>query len=192
MSIVLGVDIDSYAIHVCAVPTDGGVPAVVSSALRKRGDDEHKAITAVASALGRAVVDIRALRPQAVMVGGGGTMVAIQQEDIGGVWVERGYGSSRRADFILGCIYGAVIVAAGHVLPGVAVRQMAVSTWKRSVTGACGIRTQAGMLGNGNVKKEVANQCCRQMWEAAWPLAIIPSDPNQLDAFGIAYTASLQ
>lgn len=175
MSLTLGIDIDSYAIHVCAMPGDGGPPTVVTRALRKKGDTEHQAIGSVNLALASAVNGIRETLPL---------------PGIGGVWIERGYGTSRKADFILGCIYGAVVVACGHVLPGIAVRPMPASQWKKQVTAVVGIRTKQGVAGNGNASKAMANAACTEIWKNAWPLAIIPTDPNQLDAFGVAIAAS--
>jgi stage V sporulation protein SpoVS len=190
MSLTLGVDIDSYAIHVCAIPGDGGPPTAVTHAIRKKGDSEHQAIGNVAYALAASLKDIRdARRGGPFLLPPGATLVEIP-EAIEGVWIERGYGSSRRADFILGCIYGAVIVACGHVLPGVAVRPMKASDWKKQVTAVVGVRTKTGTAGNGNAPKAMANAACTEIWQNAWPLAIVPTDPNQLDAFGVALAAS--
>lgn len=172
--LTLGVDIDSYAIHVCAIPAGGGPPTAVSHGIRKKGDDEHRAIGAVSFAFASAVHAIRSSYP----------------EPVGGVWVERGYGANRNADFILGCIYGAVIVASGHALPGVAVRQMKASQWKRHVTGERGVVTKKGGVGNGNAAKALANTVCTEIWLERWPDVYPPVDPNQLDAFGVAYAAA--
>lgn len=175
MSLTIGIDFDSYALHVCGLPDDGGPPCEVSASIRKRGDDEHRAFTMVASAFASATRHIR-------------DTTGI--EAVSGVWIERGYGASRKADFVLGAIYGATFVAVGHVLPGVAARPLLAADWKRDVTGEMGITTKTGGRGNGNVKKEVANDCARQLWQREWPFTIVPTDPNLLDSFSIAWAGS--
>lgn len=188
--LTLGIDFDSYALHVCGLPDDGGPPVVQSEPIRKRGDDEHRAMMTVAQALAVATNKIGMQIPVMSVIGGGGTVVAQPRVAISSVWIERGYGASRRADFVLGAIYGATFIAVAHVLPGVPARPMQARDWKRDLTGEMGITTKTGGRGNGNVKKEVANACARELWEREWPLAIIPTDPNQLDAFSIAWAAS--
>lgn len=188
--LTLGVDIDSYAIHVCAIPADGGPPTAVSHGIRKKGDDEHRAIGAVSFAFATAVNQIRRSFPSTPYTAGDGTVVGYMHPTVDGVWVERGYGANRNADFILGCIYGAVIVASGHALPGVAVRQMKASQWKRHVTGERGVVTKKGGVGNGNAPKALANTVCTEIWLERWPAVYPPVDPNQLDAFGVALTAT--
>lgn len=175
MNLTLGIDIDSYALHVCGLPDDGGPPVTAHATLRRKGDDEHRAIQQVAAALGNAARDIRALLDGDVKC-----------RD---VWIERGFGASRRADFVLGAIFGATIVACGHILPGAAARPMLAADWKREVTGTVGITTKTGGRGNGNVTKPVANDACLRIWRERWPLSIVPTDPNLLDAFGVAYAA---
>ncbi len=190
MALTLGIDYDSYGLHVCALPDDGGPPVVVTAKLRKKGDDEHRAIQAVGAALSQSMEEIRHLLLYTPVKGGGGTTAprARPRE----AWIERGFGSSRKADFVLGAIYGATIAAATSVLPGVAVRPLLLSTWKRAVTAECGITTKAGAPGNSMVKKPVANACATQIWSDLWPLAIVPTDPNHLDAFSVAWTGQRQ
>jgi hypothetical protein len=176
VSLTLGIDFDSYGLHVCALPDDGGPPVVVTAKLRKKGDGEHQAIQAVGAALANAVERVRVLHDG-----------RFTPPNVGEAWIERGFGASRRADFVLGAIYGATIAASTSVLPGTAMRPLLAADWKRDITGECGITTKTGGRGNGNVKKEIANQCATQIWSDTWPLSIVPTDPNHLDAFSVAW-----
>ncbi len=173
---VIGVDIDSYHLHLCGISGDEP-PRVVSVPLRKRGDDEHSAVLAVATSF---AVGARTIRDDPV-VSNLAAMLPVES-----VWVERGYGPNRNADFVLGAIYGATFIAAHNTLPNAAVRPMLASSWKKHVTAETGITTKGGGAGNGNASKLMANRACMDIWHARWPLAIIPTDPNQLDAFGVA------
>lgn len=165
MSLVIGCDFDSYRLHLCGLPTDGGAPLVEQVQLRRKGDDEIVAIQAVSSALGGAVHRLRQQRnPES-------------PEAVDSVWIERGFGASRKADFILGCIYGATIATGNHACRQ-SIRPVMASDWKRHLGVA------------GNAKKEVANARAALLWRTRWPLAIIPSDPNVLDAFAIAHFAA--
>lgn len=192
MTLTLGLDFDSYGLHVCALPSDGGPPVVVTSKLRKKGDDEHRAIQTVGSALANAVEELRRLLLYTPVAGGGGTTVAQGTPKIEEAWIERGFGASRKADFVLGAIYGATIAVSTSVLPGVAVRPILLSTWKREVTAECGMFTKAGAPGNSMVKKPIANACASQIWSDTWPLSIVPTDPNHLDAFSVAFAGTRQ
>lgn len=193
MTLTVGIDFDSYGLHVCALPVDGGPPVVVTSPLRKRGgrDDEHRAIQACGMSLSAALAQIYEVTPgdraAALTVQAG-----LKRPRIESAWIERGFGSSRKADFILGAIYGATIAAAAQLIGYVPMRPMLASSWKREVTGEVGITTKAGGRGNGNAKKDLANACCLEIWRDRWPLAIAPGDPNQLDAFGVAWAGALQ
>lgn len=166
---IVGVDIDTFKLTLCWY--GDGVLAWQTAELRKRGDGAKLfgAILAIPGALARAI-ERAEVRPTEV-------------------YIERGFGASRKADFDLGAIYGATALAFGRVVPGVHVGPMAMTTWKKSLTAAAGMKTAKGDPGLGNCKKEVANSAARQVLMAEGCFPEQPLTPDQLDAFGIAYAA---
>lgn len=166
MSLTIGCDFDSYRLHLCGLPNDGGPPLVEQATLRRSKDDELVAIQSVSGALAGAIHRLRQQRNPEV------------PESVSGIWIERGYGSSRKADFILGAIYGATIATGNHACPGVSIRPVNAARWKQHL--GC----------PGNCRKDLANAQAAILWRASWPLAIIPTDPNVLDAFSIAHYAA--
>lgn len=170
MTLTVGVDFDSYRLHLCGLPNDGGPPLVEQAQLRRKGDDELVAIQSVSGALAGAIHRLRQQRPAA--------LDQDKPEGVSGIWIERGYGTSRKADFILGAIYGATIATGNHACPGVSIRPVNAARWKQHLGCA------------GNCAKPVANAQAAILWRATWPLAIIPTDPNVLDAFSIAHYAA--
>lgn len=99
-------------------------------------------------------------------------------------FIERGYGQSRRSDWMLGAFFAAIYIAACEFGP---VNPMDLREWKQAVTKVAGIGLTAKGDGNGNAKKEVANEATRAL------LALVEVDgtawtPDELDAYGIAWT----
>lgn len=141
------------------------------------GDDEFAAIgnvrTATAFGLAQLADGIGAAR---------GSLGAIDA-----AFVERGYGQSRRADFVLGAIYGSLTVSLDSLLTSASVHSVTTQEWKRAVTAECGIETKDGRPGNGQVPKSKANECVREILGRYWPGREFPDDPDSLDAFGIAF-----
>lgn len=172
---IVGIDLDSYKAWICAVPFDGGVPIFAEARWREDGKsgDALANIGKVPGAMRRARVNLENLSPE---------RFAVEPH----VWfVERGFGMSRRADFILGAFTGAImaILAADTTDP---VNLIDLREWKSEVTEVAGIGLTAKGRGNGNAKKEVANEACRAL------LALLELDPSrlspdQLDAYGIAF-----
>lgn len=170
MTVPVGVDIDTWKVTLCALRPDDA-PAWQTAPLRTRKHGLIDAIRATAFALPLAVARLDLLDEPGVEF-----------------HVERGRGMHRNADFDLGTIYGAVIVALGRACPGAHVATMALAEWKKAVTAAVGLTTKRGEPGLGMVKKEVANDACRRLLADRYPLyAELSAD--ELDAFGLAYAA---
>lgn len=174
----IGIDFSSYWLDACLVErADGGPVRRVRWArerLRKdRGESEEVAITNVRHALWACLATL-----------------TLGDAD---VYIERGYGASRRADFLLGCIYGALVAAVGS--GRMAWHSMPRAEWVRDVTATQGIVTKKGTPGNGNAPKAVANECCREILRGLYPMVVVDVadlGPDALDAFGVAYAGSLR
>jgi hypothetical protein len=173
VSLVVGIDYDSYKATLCAINLEGRWrPRFAEARFRKdrqSGDDE--AILAVGQVGARtlgSIADLSADLSSTV------------------VWIERGYGHSRRADWILGAFFGS-IYATCAAMPIAAVNPMNAAEWKRLVTSRSGIGVTKKGTGNGNAKKEIANEATRALLileeidGAEWT-------PDQLDAFAVALT----
>jgi hypothetical protein len=175
--VVVGVDFDSFKATLCVLPFAGGAPLFAEA--RWRWDsDRGEALTY----LGRVHDDLLHALDEL------GRASERFRSEMHLCFVERGFGASRRSDFILGAYLGAIYatLAGGWEYPYV-VNLLDAREWKREVTAASGIgQTKAGK-GNPNAKKDVANEACRALllldeidatdWTA-----------DMLDAWGIAYT----
>lgn len=169
---ILGVDYSSYEAVLCALPFEGGKPRLAVARFRpaSRSGDDHAiaALGQVSAGIAAAIADL-----------------CLPQGEETVAWVERGYGTSRRADWILGAYFSAIFVDLRRSL-GDAVNPIDLREWKKIVTGQSGIGLTVKGAGNGNAKKEVANEACRAL------LSLVEVDgstwtPDELDAFGIAW-----
>lgn len=178
---IVGVDIDSYKATICAVPFSGGRPILTEARWRPDGKSGD-----ALGVLGQVPAGmVRAL-----------TILEYDSDRFKvepNVWfVERGFGASRRSDFIVGAFTGAVVATLTSLRawpPDVTndpINLMDAAEWKREVTGVSGIGVTKKGTGNGNVKKEIANDACRALLLLD---EIEPVDwtPDQLDAWGIAF-----
>lgn len=151
----IGIDFDSHAIYLVAV---GDHPPVYSKQqIRPKGGSAIDAAAAVGPALRRAFDNL-----------------VVYCDDADG-WIEHGRGASRRADWTLGLIAGAIIS-----------NWATVSRGSIRVTESSPARHAVGAP--GNCSKPTWNRYSRLHWEAFHPLAVIPDDPNLLDAYAIATT----
>lgn len=155
----IGCDFDSYAIYLCRV-TEGEPPRTYSGRLRSPSGDVYQAIQTVPTVI---VMGVATLAPE-------GDLVC--------TWIERATGMSRKADWTLGAIFGAIMATWPRVYPGHRIRVMAAADWKR----ALGVP--------GNCKKTLANDRARLLWQHDHPTTPAPEDHNMLDAYSIAYTGS--
>jgi hypothetical protein len=168
---IVGVDIDTWKLTLCALAPRG--PVWETATLRRRqGERLLDAIQATQAELPLAVAALEERTG----------------ERPAEFYVERGRGQHRNADFDLGAIYGATIVALARACPGAHVSTMAVPEWKKLVTAAVGLATKRGEPGLGNVAKAVANDACRRLLRLD-VLAPEALSADELDAFGIAYAA---
>lgn len=163
----LGIDIDTWKLTLCVSgPT---VTMFDQAPLRVKGQTLFDAIQEVAPSMGMTL-----------------HRLGIDTQ-ITHVYIERGFGMFRKADFDLGAVYGATAVAARRMLPNVHIETVEARAWKKVVTAACGIKTKAGVPGNANAPKALANECCRSLLA----LRGITSEgltPDHYDAFGIVYS----
>lgn len=172
---IVGIDVDSFKATLCAVPFDGGTPILVYA--RWRQDRETGEAL---SHLGKVASTIR--RARSMLQEASPDRFAVEPS----VWfIERGFGMSRGSDYILGAFTGAIMatICADTTDP---VNLMDLREWKADVTATAGIGLTAKGRGNGNAKKEVANEACRAL------LALTEIDasdwtPDQLDSWGIAF-----
>lgn len=156
---LIGVDYDTNDIYLCAYEPDE-TPVLVTCALRtRRNSDLMEAIGNVPTALAIGLQRIRL------------------QTDItdATMWVERGRGPNRNADWALGAIAGAIISAYPRINRGAA-RLMDANQWKAAI----------GTRGN---TKAAANLAATLQWRSRHPATNPPTNPNQLDAYGIAIAA---
>ena len=155
---IVCVDIDSHKASLCAVPFDGGRPILAEARWRpnnKTGealaylDRIPDGLTEATDALAAASPDRFAAEPN--------------------VWfLERGFGASRRSDFIMGAFTGAIFVALHTSYPNDRVNLIQPAA--------------QGLIG----KKEAANEACRALLLLD---EVDGSDwgPDALDSFGIAF-----
>lgn len=170
---VIGVDYSSYEAVLCGLPFP--IPALSDQPelevirfrpASKSGDD------AAIAALKTVDAAIRSSE-------------LLRQADV--VWVERGFGASRRADFILGAYFGAILSATSSWLTEASVNPLEAQEWKREISASCGVTTKGGRPGNGQLKKEVAHEYVRQV-AARCRHNLDEFGPDALDAYAISWT----
>lgn len=104
------------------------------------------------------------------------------------VYIERGRGANRKGEYELGAVYGATVVALRRLLANVHIESVTTAEWKKAVTAAVGIETKAGVPGNGNAPKPVANEACRALLERRGFMPPIALSADELDAFGVVWS----
>lgn len=155
----VGIDFDTNALYVCAVDGNND-PKIAAVQLRTNGD-LTEAILAVPTALALAIQKLAVTN---------GTEA----------WVERGTGFSRKGDWPLGAIAGAIISAWPRITAGGNARLILTADWKRAVGAP------------GNAPKTVANHWTTLQWRSRHPGTSPPDNHNHLDAYAIALTGSLR
>lgn len=153
----IGIDFDSFGIYMCRI-VDGEAPRTYSGRLRTDKGDVYQAIQAA---------------PTILVMG-----IASLATDHVDTWIERATGMSRKADWTLGAIFGAIMATWPRVFPTEAIRVMPAADWKRAIGVA------------GNCKKDIANARATLLWRDAYPDVAPPTDHNMLDAYAIAYAGS--
>lgn len=181
---VIGCDYDSHKATFCALQfvTQAPLIAVAEYRLAKETgpDAAIRSLDRVEDAVLVALAELRASEEQSV------------------VWIERGYGQSRRADWILGAYFGAIWAAVAQVC---LVNPLDLREWKRAVTKAAGIGLTKKGEGNGNAPKPLANEATLALLHeyaliagdgsgrssSAAPFGIAWT-PDMLDAYAVAWT----
>lgn len=170
---IVGIDFSSYEASLCLLPPDDYVEirrAVFRPAKDSGAAGEFRAITgaglAVRLALGARLHD----HPETTFV------------------IERGFGSSRRADFTMGAFFGTIVATLAQHYPHARVETMTAARWKRATSAARGVMTKDGKhRGNGGLKKEEAHVHVRAI-AAGMGLDTRGWSGDDLDAFAIAWT----
>lgn len=170
---ILGIDIDTRKLTLCAYSEDAVTWATGELRTGRAGQQYLDAAMGTILALAEALETLDPTR--------------LLDE----AYIERGWGANRVADFQLGVVFGATAIALRRMRPNLHVGVMTTHEWKRSVTAAIGVTTKRGQPGNANAPKEQANSACKIiLMEAGEPADRVNAlTPDQLDAYGIAWTA---
>lgn len=155
----IGIDFDSFGIYMCRI-RPGEAPRTYAGRLRTDKGDVYQAIQAA---------------PTILVMGIASMITELAEVD---TWVERATGMSRKADWTLGAIFGAIMATWPRAFPGASIRVMPAADWKRAI----GV--------TGNCKKQIANERATLLWQDAYPAHVPPTDHNMLDAYSIAYAGA--
>jgi hypothetical protein len=164
---VVGVDYDTFKATLCALPFERLDPPILLQARwrpNSKGGDALEHLGAVPEALG--------------------IVLPCLPDEPHVYFVERGFGMSRRSDFLLGAFLGAILA---ELRRGASANMVDLREWKSEVTERAGVGLTAKGRGNGNAKKEIANEACRVLLATLWGFDAGVWTPDELDAFGIAY-----
>lgn len=153
---VVGIDFDTNAVYLCALERNSD-PKIAAVQLRTDGD-LTEAILAVPAALAFAIQTLGITKADA--------------------WVERGTGFSRKADWPLGAIAGAIIATWPRLTHGSPCRLITTADWKQALGAP------------GNCNKATANTYATLHWRSNHPTTHPPTNHNQLDAYSIALAAT--
>jgi hypothetical protein len=163
--VIVGVDFDTYKATLVGLPLcGGGSPVLDTVVFRKRpGDDEaYEALTRVRTLL-----------------------LASPLYHLANVFfIERGWGASRKADYMMGAFFGATFSALTTQAPTNVVN---AQEWKKRISAACGVVTRDGSPGRGDLKKEEAHVYVQKVAAAAGH-DISQYGPDARDAYAIAMT----
>ena len=146
---IVGVDYDTYRVVLAAVPfeddSDGEtVVEVETISYRKTSGFEAKAD-----------FQFEAAKRIGGLLLGSEILHRIREGVPAVVWIERGFGMSRRSDYLLGRIQGLVLAAVQAAIPpgsASAVNEITIQEWKREI------------VGNGNAKKEAVVPALLDRW----------------------------
>lgn len=183
--VIIGIDYDSYKATIVGVRFDSAKYPHLEVAqfrpTRRSGEDAaFVALGEVASSLDEAL--------GAILMRGD---LGRDSHDV--FFLERGYGSSRSSDWVLGAFFGAIwtSIRTAWLRPGDQLNPMTPREWKRAVTKTSGIGVTKKGDGNGNVKKDLANAATLRIIDA-YEIALTSTTPDALDAFAIAWTGRRQ
>lgn len=154
---IAGVDFDSFGVYIAELPyeesRDGADARFIAIKFRKTSGLEARADFAFEAVL---------RLPRLI----GGTLAPYTAEN---VFVELGRGASRRSDFLLGRVQGAIAATFASV-DSCSVIEMSAQEWKKALTG------------NGNAPKDVAHLELARRYGGK-----MPADENMRDALAIAF-----
>ena len=162
----VGVDFDTKAVYACAVHPHHPPVWAQASLVSKLASGNAASLAAVPTAMA-------SIRDQLA------TGIGVEGRIPADAWFERGRGMSRKGDWILGAVCGALMCTWPRVGTG-APRLLETADWKKQ------------MGAPGNSAKAIANAATALHLRHAWPLALVPTDHNQLDAYAIATTGALR
>jgi hypothetical protein len=163
--VIVGVDFDTYKATMVGLPLrGGGKPVLDTVVFRKRpGDDAaYEALTRV-----RTLLLASPLYHLADLF-----------------FIERGWGASRKADYMMGAFFGITFSALAGSAP---TNVMNAQEWKKRISAACGVMTRDGSPGRGDLKKEEAHLYVQEV-ASAQGHDLRGYGPDALDAYAIALT----
>lgn len=174
--IVLGVDYDTHKATLCALEFDGGQPRMQVARFRKDSATGEDSSIKALGVVGPTILNALDLFGLGVIDAGSVTVGSV-------AWLERGYGSSRQSDWVMGAFFGAIYAA---LEPVMFVNPLDLREWKRLVTKETGIGLTVKGEGNGNAKKPVANEATRALLTDA---GVDSTDwtADALDAYAVAW-----
>lgn len=155
---IVGIDYDSFGIYVARLSFDEALDHDVTGAFVRfdsfvfRGRREQRADFAF---------------PAVTRIPGMLAQLGVPQL----VFVERGTGQSRRADFTLGRVQGAIVATFASWQSAPSVNELLASEWKKELTG------------NGNASKAEAHEALGLRFAGS-----LPRDENMRDVLAIAWT----
>jgi hypothetical protein len=139
--VIVGIDYSTYFAHLCLLGDAGPSWRVATfRPVRESGEaSSHRAMT-------RAGLEIRLALGDYLALGDEPTFA-----------IERGYGQSRRADFVLGAFYGVIVSSLSSAFPTGRVIAVEARDWKKAISASCGVKTKTGSPGNATLKKGLAH-----------------------------------
>lgn len=97
-------------------------------------------------------------------------------------FIERGWGASRKADYMMGAFFGTTFSALAVKAP---TNVMNAQEWKKKISAACGVKTRDGSPGRGDLSKEDAHVYVQEVARAQGH-DLRGYGPDALDAYAIA------
>jgi hypothetical protein len=162
---IVGCDFDTYKVTFVGLPHEkDGWPTMETVLFRKPGQSGDDAA-------------IEALKTARVMLLQSGLY---HKADV--FFVERGFGASRRSDYLMGAFFGVIMSTCSQAAP---TNVMHGGEWKKAISADCGVMTKGGSPGNATLKKEQAHVYVREV-AAKLGHDLTGYGPDALDAYAMA------
>lgn len=161
---IAGIDADTYSVTV-AIIRDEPIEEVEAACV-------HRIVLRKASRSGEmaGLLALRELEPLLVAS-------AVPWGELATVWIERGFGGSRRSDYALGAVAGALLAVIPCIAGTAEVNPIGLGEWRKAVTG------------NGNARTDDVTEALiarRVLPPATYGPGGMTHDKDEVDATGIA------